>query len=62
MLYHILTYKQIAEQRHSTKTNKQFLGILVQTSNTGPIFPKMKNTCRQARQQHSLDVGIFHEG
>ena len=62
MLYHILTYKQMAEQRHSTKANKQFLGRLVQTSNTGPIFPKMKNTCRQARQQHSLDVGIFHEG
>ena len=46
----------------SDKANKQFFGRLVQTSNTGPIFPKMKNTCRQARQQHSLDVGIFHEG
>lgn len=28
MLYHILTYKQIAEQRHSTKANKQFFGRL----------------------------------
>ena len=62
MLYHILTYKQIAEQRHSTKANKQFFGRLVQTSNTGPIFQKMPKSYRQANQQHSLDAGLGHEG